>query len=130
MDARSAAASDTTHAFEPSPRQALFGIYISDGRQSLAGTARILARVVWKLFYSVNNAIRLMPRLSTAHKLFPARLRQARIEAGLTQVEVAKELRRPQSYVSKCESGERRVDVVELAEFAQLYKKELSFFIR
>ena len=50
--------------------------------------------------------------------------------AGLTQVEVAKKLRRPQSYVSKCESGKRRVDVVELAEFAQLYRKDLNFFIR
>jgi hypothetical protein len=27
-----------------------------------------------------------------------------------------------------CESGERRVDVVELAEFARLYRKPLSFF--
>lgn len=35
---------------------------------------------------------------------------EARLVAGLTQVEVAKNLRRPQRYVSKCESGERRVD--------------------
>jgi hypothetical protein len=50
--------------------------------------------------------------------------------AGLTQVEVAKKLRRPQSYVSKCESGERRVDVVELAEFARLYRKGLPYFVK
>jgi len=43
-------------------------------------------------------------------------------------VEVAKKLRHPQSYVSKCESGERRVDVVELVEFARLYRKELAYF--
>jgi hypothetical protein len=39
-------------------------------------------------------------------------------------------LRRAQSYVSKCESGERRVDVIELAEFARLYGKRLDFFVR
>jgi thioredoxin-like negative regulator of GroEL len=49
--------------------------------------------------------------------------------AGLTQVEVAAKLRRPQSYVSKCESGERRVDVVELAGFAQLYRRTQDFFV-
>jgi helix-turn-helix protein len=49
--------------------------------------------------------------------------------AGLTQVEVAAALRKPQSFVSKCASGERRVDVVELDEFAKLYHKPLSFFL-
>ena len=55
---------------------------------------------------------------------------EARVEAGLTQVEVTGRLRRPQGFVSKCESGERRVDVVELAKFARLYRKELAFFVR
>ena len=45
-------------------------------------------------------------------------------------MEVAKKLRRPQRYVSKCESGERRVDVVGLMEFAQVYGKKLDYFIR
>lgn len=50
---------------------------------------------------------------------------------GLTQVEVAAKLRRPQSFVSKCESGERRVDVVELlVEFARLYGEDLVYFVR
>jgi len=44
-------------------------------------------------------------------------------------VKVARKLGRQQSFVSKCESGERRVDVVELAEFARLYRKPLSFFV-
>ena len=41
-----------------------------------------------------------------------ARLRSARKAAGMTQTDVAKALRRPQSFVSNCESGERRVYVV------------------
>lgn len=48
-------------------------------------------------------------------------LRKARTDAGLTQVEVARKLKRPQSFVSNCESGERRVDLIEAWEFAQLY---------
>lgn len=54
--------------------------------------------------------------------------RRARQEADLTQIEVACRLGRPQSFVSKCESGERRVNVVELVEFARLYCKWLDFF--
>lgn len=64
-----------------------------------------------------------------AYRRFLDRLRHARVEAGFTQVEVAKRLHRAQSYVSKCESGERRVDVIELAEFARLYGKRLDFFV-
>ena len=71
-----------------------------------------------------------MARRSAAYRLFLKRLREARLAAGLTQAQVAAKLQRPQSYVSKCESGERRVDVVELQRFAQLYKKGLEFFVR
>jgi hypothetical protein len=35
----------------------------------------------------------------------------------------------PQSFVSKCESGERRVDFVELQYLAEIYQKPLSFFV-
>jgi transcriptional regulator with XRE-family HTH domain len=61
---------------------------------------------------------------------FAQRLRKARSEAGLTQVEVAKKLKRPQSYISKAEAGEQRLDIVELKKFASLYKKDLSYFIK
>lgn len=47
-----------------------------------------------------------------------ALLRQLREEAGLTQVEVARRLDEPQSFVSKYESGERRLDVIELHHVA------------
>ena len=46
-------------------------------------------------------------------------LRELRHEAGLTQVEVASRLDEPQSFVSKYESGERRLDVIELRHVAQ-----------
>lgn len=61
---------------------------------------------------------------------FVERLRKAREEAGLTQVQVAKKLRRPQSHVSNVESGQQRVDVVELQTFAKLYNKDINYFIK
>ena len=65
---------------------------------------------------------------SKEYKSFLKRLRQARKDSGLSQVQVAKKLKKPQSYISKCESGERRVDIVELKCIASLYKKSLKYF--
>lgn len=58
------------------------------------------------------------------------RLRRARESAGLTQVQVADRLRRPQSYVSKSEAGERRIDVIELLEFLRVYGTDPAKFLR
>ena len=69
------------------------------------------------------------PAYRRRYRIFLQRLRTARTEAGLTQAEVARKLGRPQSFVSKCESGERRLDAVELAEFGHLYGKALTFFV-
>lgn len=53
-------------------------------------------------------------------------LRQALLEArrkkGLTQVEVADRLGKPQSFVSKYESGERRLDVIEFIQVCKALK--------
>ena len=68
-------------------------------------------------------------RHSHAYERFLRLLRAAREAAGLTQVQVARKLGRPQSYVSKCESGERRVDVIELSQFARLYRRPLRSFV-
>lgn len=48
-------------------------------------------------------------------------LRDARQAAGMTQVEVAERFEAHAPFVSKCESGERRIDVVELAAFCRIY---------
>jgi len=61
---------------------------------------------------------------------FVERLRTARQEAGLTQVQVAKKLKRPQSHISNVESGQQRVDVVELQRFAKLYGRDITYFIK
>ena len=58
------------------------------------------------------------------------RLRQARLEAGLTQVEAGKKLKKPQAYLSKIERGERRIDAVELEELARVYSKNINYFVK
>ena len=68
------------------------------------------------------------PLYSPAYRRFLKRLRRARFDASLSQVAVAKALGKPVSYPSKCELGERRVDFVELVEFARLYHKPLQYF--
>lgn len=65
-----------------------------------------------------------------AYRRFLERLCEARRAAGMTQSDVAARLGKPQSYVSKCESGERRVDVIELDGFARLYRREIAEFVR
>jgi transcriptional regulator with XRE-family HTH domain len=62
------------------------------------------------------------------YQQFRQRLRQARVEAGLTQMQASRLFGRHQAFISKCESGERRVDFVELQYFAKMYKKPLDFF--
>jgi len=57
-------------------------------------------------------------------------LRQVRKDAGMTQTDVARRFGAHASFVSKCESGERRIDVVELAEFCRLYRVSLPDFLK
>ncbi len=63
------------------------------------------------------------------YKVFVERLKKARLEANLTQVEAAKKLGRPQSHISNIETGQQRVDIVELKRFAKLYDKSVNYFL-
>jgi len=66
---------------------------------------------------------------SNEYKNVLKKLQKARSEAGFTQVEVSQKLKKPQSYISKIERGERRIDITELSILAKIYKKSLNFFI-
>lgn len=66
---------------------------------------------------------------SKDYKKVIERLKQARVQSGLSQQEVAVRIVKPQSYVSKIESGERRLDVIEMKKLAEIYKKDMSFFV-
>lgn len=55
---------------------------------------------------------------------------EARKLAGLTQVELADRLKRPQSFVSKYERGERRLDVIEFCEVCRALEIDPAAFLR
>jgi transcriptional regulator with XRE-family HTH domain len=67
---------------------------------------------------------------SDEHRQLVALLRELRREAGLTQVEVAERLGRPQSYVSKYEQGQRRVDLVDLRAVCNVLGVDLVEVVR
>ena len=73
-----------------------------------------------------------MPRSSIkAHrrKVLLELLRQARLAAGLRQADVAAKLGKPQSFVSNYESGERRLDLLELESVCEALRVELADFV-
>jgi transcriptional regulator with XRE-family HTH domain len=67
---------------------------------------------------------------TTEHKRLVGLLRQIRLDAGLTQVDLAKRLREPQAFVSRYETGERRLDLLELREVCHAVGISLRHFVR
>ena len=67
---------------------------------------------------------------SKEHRSLVERLRTARKEKGLDQEDVAKLLGVTQSYISKIESGQRRIDIVQLKRFARVYKRKIEYFLK
>lgn len=63
------------------------------------------------------------------YALFRAMLVEARKHNGVTQVDAALRLGKPQSYVSKYERGERRLDFVEFLEVADAIGLNVSEFL-
>ena len=66
---------------------------------------------------------------SSEHKYLVSKLKKARLERNLQQADVAKLLKRTQSYMSKIESGQRRIDIIQLKELAKIYKKDVNYFL-
>lgn len=66
---------------------------------------------------------------SRQYAIFRELLTQAREDAGMTQVQVAAKLSKPQSYVSKYESGDRRLDVTEFVQIADILFLDISDFL-
>ena len=65
-----------------------------------------------------------------SYAAFTDLLKEERRKAGLTQAMLAKKLRRPQSYVSKYERGDRRLDVIEFLEIARAIKFDPNEFLQ
>jgi hypothetical protein len=64
------------------------------------------------------------------YRAFRLALKRARVDAELTQVQLAGRLKKPQSFVSKYETGERQLDVLEFVEVAQALRLDAPDFLR
>jgi transcriptional regulator with XRE-family HTH domain len=66
---------------------------------------------------------------SMVYRILPHFLRELRQKAGLTQRDIGKILKKPQSYVYNCEVANRRVDITEFAAWSKAcgIKPEKSF---
>ena len=66
---------------------------------------------------------------SPDYQLFRTLLIQARVTSGLTQMQIAETLNKPQSYISKYERGERRLDFPEFIELADILGINIAAFV-
>ena len=82
-------------------------------------------------FVRICRVHRLEKNLYTARQTALLRLlRTVREDADIRQKDVAKVLERPQSFVSKYESGERRLDVLELKDVCEAMGTTLTAFVQ
>lgn len=67
---------------------------------------------------------------SPEHQILCGLLRELRLEAGLSQDELAEKLNVPQSLISRIEVGERRLDILELRQYCSAVQTTMSRFVR
>jgi len=67
---------------------------------------------------------------SAKQKTFLKLLREVREKAGLRQIDVANRLNQPQSFISKYESGERRLDLLELELVCEACDTDVTQFVK
>lgn len=63
-------------------------------------------------------------------KRFLSLVRQMRLDVGLRQADLARKLGEPQSFVSRYESGDRRLDVLELRQICGVLGVSLADFVK
>ncbi len=68
--------------------------------------------------------------ISREYRVFLDLLREVRVNAGITQVELAARLDETQSFVSKCERGERRLDLVEVRSWCRCLDTSFQAFVQ
>jgi len=71
-----------------------------------------------------------IPNKIIQHKKVIYLLKELRKKSALRQVEMAKQLDVPQSFVSKYESGERNLDILELRQICQVMGISLQDFVK
>ena len=119
--------------------------YQAQQRPSVAGSAT--SRELKSMFVPIHpfEQFPILGNLSSIHYIFMGECKESSLSAGLPRVhcspfagaqrcrsypvQVSRILGKAHSFISKCELGERRVDFVELQQLAEIYRKDLSFFV-
>ena len=85
----------------------------------------------WNLLWLLIRCNKSMEKsvFSREYDLMRKMLRQTREQAEITQIELAERLGETQSFVSKCERGERRLDLVQLRAFCKVLGVSLPTFV-
>lgn len=66
---------------------------------------------------------------SNEYNEFVKKLKQARLDANIEQKEIAKIIGKSQSYISKIEKGQIRLDIIQLKHLSCIYKKDIFYFL-
>jgi transcriptional regulator with XRE-family HTH domain len=69
-----------------------------------------------------------MPKSEANRKSLAGRLKEAREYLNLSQEEVARQVSLPRTAISQIESGQRRVEALELKKLAEIYERPVAFF--
>lgn len=64
------------------------------------------------------------------YELLRSELKNARLQAKMYQADLAKKLKKPQSYISKVESGERNLDVIEFTSYCDALELDSSKWLK
>jgi len=67
---------------------------------------------------------------SKDYRIFLKELKAVRKKSGLSQIELAERIGETQSFVSKCERGERRIDIAELRWFCRAFDVSMAAFVQ
>lgn len=68
--------------------------------------------------------------ISSGHKALVAAMAEARKAAGMTQADLAKRLRCQQSLIARVESGQRRIDAIDMVRWGRAIGKEPRDFLQ
>ena len=85
---------------------------------------------IWDIILSSDTICPVKGIPEKAQETLQRLLRRIRVDAGVTQAELATRLGVPQSVVSKIESGERRLDILELRQVCRVLGLSLADFMR
>ena len=67
---------------------------------------------------------------SKEYRRLVRKLKEARLASGLNQTQAGKLFKTDQTFISKVESGQYKLDPIQLVKFSKIYKKNINYFLK